>query len=64
MQRLLDSNPPKEAYLSVGHVISKYCQDHDCEDKDVKAISEKFNSKLGTCKPKNRNDEDTVSIFK
>lgn len=46
--------------MSVGHVVGKYCEDHDCEEKDVKATAEKFNKKLGNCKAATRSDEDMV----
>ncbi|XP_058823789.1 apolipophorins [Topomyia yanbarensis] len=57
---LLDGNPPREAYLSVGSLVNKYCQQHGCESADVKEISEKFAVKLGKCQPKNRVEEDIV----
>lgn len=57
---LLDGNPPREAYLSVGTLVSKYCQKFGCETADVKEISDKFAVKLGKCQPANRKEEDTV----
>lgn len=65
--KLLDGNTvPKEAYLSIGHIVNKYCYAHDCEANDVKAISEKFVARLGDCKPSaSRADEDmTVAVLK
>lgn len=57
---LLDGNPPREAYLSVGSLVKKYCQKFGCESADVKEISDKFAAKLGKCQPTSRQEEDTV----
>lgn len=62
---LLDGNPPREAYLSVGSLVNKYCQKYGCESADVKEISDKFAVKLGKCQPANRKEEDVVvSVLK
>lgn len=60
IQKLLDGNPPREAYLSVGNLINKFCRDHGCESNEIKSISEKFVNKLGDCKADNRKKENTV----
>lgn len=57
---LLEGNPSREAYLSVGSLVNKYCQKFGCESADVKEISDKFAVKLGKCQPANRQEEDTV----
>lgn len=57
---LLEGNPPREAYLSVGSLVQKYCQKYGCESADVKEISDKFIAKIGKCQPANRRDEDIV----
>ncbi|XP_052868162.1 apolipophorins [Anopheles cruzii] len=60
VNKLLDGNPPREAYLSVGSLVSKYCQKHGCQSADVKEISNKFGTKLGKCQSSTRADEDTI----
>ncbi|XP_055601497.1 apolipophorins [Uranotaenia lowii] len=57
---LLDGNPSREAYLSVGSLVNTYCQKFGCESADVKEISDKFGVKLGKCQPATRNEEDIV----
>lgn len=57
---LLEGSPSREAYLSVGSLVNKYCQKFGCESADVKEISDKFAVKLGKCQPANRQEEDTV----
>ncbi|XP_055539565.1 apolipophorins [Wyeomyia smithii] len=56
----LDGNPPREAYLSVGSLVHKYCQKFGCASADVKDISDKFAVKLGKCNPTSRAEEDTI----
>lgn len=60
INKLLDGSPPNEAYLSVGSLVNKYCRKYSCESSDVKSISDKFVTKLGNCKPQNKNEEDTI----
>lgn len=44
----------KEAYLSVGHLIAKYCLDHTCTSaagsSNIKPVMEKMTAKIGECK--------------
>ncbi|XP_040158471.1 apolipophorins [Anopheles arabiensis] len=60
VNKLLDGNPPREAYLSVGSLVSKYCQKHGCQSSDVKEISNKFGAKLGKCQSTSRAQEDVI----
>uniref|UniRef100_A0A182MAM9 Vitellogenin domain-containing protein n=1 Tax=Anopheles culicifacies TaxID=139723 RepID=A0A182MAM9_9DIPT len=60
VNKLLDGNPPREAYLSVGSLVSKYCQKHGCQSADVKEISNKFGAKLGKCQSTSRAQEDVI----
>ncbi|XP_053670702.1 apolipophorins [Anopheles nili] len=60
VNKLLDGNPPREAYLSVGSLVSKYCQKHGCQSADVKEISNKFAAKLGKCQATTRAQEDVI----
>ncbi|XP_053660311.1 apolipophorins [Anopheles marshallii] len=60
VNKLLDGNPPREAYLSVGSLVSKYCQKHGCQSADVKEISNKFSAKLGKCQSTSRAQEDVI----
>ncbi|XP_058128999.1 apolipophorins [Anopheles ziemanni] len=65
VNKLLEGNPPREAYLSVGSLVSKYCQKHGCQSADVKEISNKFASKLGKCQAGTRSQEDVlVAVLK
>ncbi|XP_008560242.1 apolipophorins [Microplitis demolitor] len=53
---------PRIAYLGIGRVIGKYCQEHDCENADeVKAALAKIATKLSNPKPDNR-DQETIII--
>uniref|UniRef100_A0A182QBN2 Vitellogenin domain-containing protein n=1 Tax=Anopheles farauti TaxID=69004 RepID=A0A182QBN2_9DIPT len=60
VSKLLDGNPPREAYLSVGSLVSKYCQKHGCQSADVRDISNKFGAKLGKCQSSTRAQEDVI----
>uniref|UniRef100_A0AAG5D4D0 Vitellogenin domain-containing protein n=1 Tax=Anopheles atroparvus TaxID=41427 RepID=A0AAG5D4D0_ANOAO len=65
VNKLLEGNPPREAYLSVGSLVSKYCQKHGCQSADVKEISNKFGAKLGKCQASTRAQEDVlVAVLK
>lgn len=48
-QKLLDANPPAEAYLAVGHLLHRHCHTEpaDCSSDAVRAIQAKFTAKLG-----------------
>lgn len=57
---MIDSNPPKEAYLSVGNLLNKFCIKHGCEPSELKGILDKFFAKLNDCKNMDRKFEDTI----
>lgn len=64
--KLFGDNLPKEAYLSIGNVVNKYCRDRGCEAGDIKAIADKFISKIPKdCATTNKKEEEQlVSVLK
>jgi hypothetical protein len=66
LAKLFSENLPKEAYLSIGSVVNKYCRERGCEAGDVKVIADKFISKIPKdCKTTNKKDEETlVAVLK
>lgn len=73
-QKLLDTNLPKEAYLSIGSLIRKYCQKHTCQRGSLKELYSKLLSKLKSCKDtdskvakrevKRSQEDQTVAVLK
>lgn len=66
-QKLLDGSPPREAYLSVGNLVNKFCRTHGCESNEIKSITDKFVTKLGDCKNDNKNrkkENQIIAIIK
>lgn len=65
-QSILDRpNIPKEVYLGVGALAGAYCKDHNChtsKSEGIVALSKKLAAKLQNCKPKNKVEEDYVSL--
>lgn len=66
LSKLFTESLPKEAYLSIGSVINKYCRDRGCEPNEIKPIADKFIAKIPkNCKAANRKDEDQlVAVLK
>ncbi|CRL08258.1 CLUMA_CG020838, isoform A [Clunio marinus] len=66
LAKLFNENLPKEAYLSVGNVINKFCRERGCEDRDVKIIADKFIAKIPKdCKASNKKEEEhLVAVLK
>lgn len=66
LSKLFTENLPKEAFLSIGSVVNKFCRDRGCEAGDVKIIADKFISKLPRdCKTSNKTEEEQlVSVLK
>lgn len=66
LSKLFSENLPKEAYLSIGSVVNKYCRDRGCEAGDIKIIADKFIAKIPKdCKTANKNDEEQlVAVLK
>lgn len=64
--KLFSENLPKEAYLSIGSVVSKYCRERGCEATDIKPIADKFITKIPKdCVTKTRKDEEQlVAVLK
>ncbi|KAH8384937.1 hypothetical protein KR200_008808, partial [Drosophila serrata] len=62
----LSPSAPKELYLSVGSLISKFCSKNNCENvPEIEAIVKKFSDGLKHCKPNTKKDEErTVYILK
>jgi hypothetical protein len=66
LAKLFKDPLPKEAYLSIGNVVSKYCRDRGCDANEVKPIADKFIAKIPKdCVTKNRKDEEhLVAVLK
>jgi hypothetical protein len=66
LSKLFTENLPKEAYLSIGSVVNKFCRDRGCEAGDVKIIADKFIAKIPqNCKTTNKKEEEQlVSVLK
>lgn len=66
LTKLFNDNLPKEAYLSIGSVVNKYCRDRGCDINDVKPIADKFIAKIPKdCKTANKKEEETlVAVLK
>lgn len=66
LAKLFTENLPKEAYLSIGSVINKYCRDRGCEASEIKPIADKFISKIPkNCKAADKKEEEQlVSVLK
>lgn len=66
LSKLFNENLPKEAYLSIGSVVNKYCRDRGCEAGDVKVIADKFVAKIPKdCKTNNKKEEEQlVAVLK
>lgn len=66
LAKLFKDNLPKEAYLSIGSIVSKYCRDRGCDANEVKVIADKFVAKIPKdCTTKNRKEEEhLVSVLK
>lgn len=57
---------PKEMYLGVGALAGTFCREHRChhtKNDGITAISQKLISKLQNCRPKNKVEEDNVSVI-
>ncbi|XP_011193604.1 apolipophorins isoform X1 [Zeugodacus cucurbitae] len=57
---LLTPNASKHVYLSIGTLVSKYCQSNGCEQADLDVITKKFVDNLKHCKANTRKDEDRI----
>lgn len=66
LAKLFSENLPKEAYLSIGSVVNKYCRDRGCDAGDVKVIADKFIAKIpNNCQTANKKDEEQlVAVLK
>lgn len=66
LTKLFKDNLPKEAYLSIGSIVSKYCRERGCDNQEVKPIADRFVAKIPKdCITKNRKDEEhLVSVLK
>lgn len=66
LTRLFNDNLPKEAYLSIGSVVNKFCRDRGCDASDIKGIADRFIAKIPKdCKTNNKNEEETlVAVLK
>jgi hypothetical protein len=66
LTNLFKDNLPKEAYLSIGSIVSKYCRERGCDNVDIKPIADKFVAKIPKdCVTKDRKSEEhLVSVLK
>lgn len=46
IQKLMDANPSYEAYLVMGSLIHKYCEQFECKPATLKTIMDKFSAGL------------------
>lgn len=61
LQKLLDKDNVKEAYLSIGNLIKKYTQQEGSDaDADLVNLFDKLAEKLGSCKNEKRHQEDAI----
>ncbi|ALC48137.1 Rfabg, partial [Drosophila busckii] len=54
----LSAVAPKELYLVVGSLVTKYCARHGCHPSDVDGISKKYADSLKHCKPNTKKEEE------
>lgn len=66
LSKLFTDNLPKEAYLSIGSVVNKFCRDRGCDAGDIKVIADKFIANIPKdCKTANKKDEEhLVAVLK
>ncbi|XP_069968587.1 apolipophorins-like isoform X2 [Bactrocera oleae] len=57
---LLTPTASKHVYLSIGSLVSKYCQSKACVQGDLDVITKKFVDNLKHCKANTRKDEDRI----
>lgn len=63
-QNLIDLNPPKEGYLSIGKLVRKYCEKNSWKPAEIKAVVEKLAGRLGTFKDKRRQEDLNIAALK
>lgn len=51
---------PKEIYLVLGNLVSKYCARNVCQGSEIDHISKKFIDELKHCKPETRQKEERI----
>ncbi|XP_017051342.1 LOW QUALITY PROTEIN: apolipophorins [Drosophila ficusphila] len=56
----LSPSAPKELYLSVGSLVSKFCAGKNCQGPEFEAISKKFSDGLKHCKPNTKKEEERI----
>lgn len=57
---IVTTNSPREVYLAVGHIVSKYCAHHICEQGEIDLITKKFIEALKHCKVHTKKDEERI----
>jgi len=58
---LLTPTAPKEAFLAVGGLVGKFCQQNSCENTDVvEVISKRFVDSLKRCRANTKKDEERI----
>lgn len=58
LQGLIDLNPQKECYLSIGTLVNKYCEKNAWKPNDIKPVVEKLAARLDSFLGKGRRKED------
>lgn len=62
---MIDLNPPREGYLSIGNLVSKYCENNDWKPNEIKPVLEKLANRLGKFKGGKRKQEDlNIAVLK
>lgn len=62
---MIDTNPPKEGYLSIGNLVSKFCESNDWKPSDIKPVLDKLVGRLGTFKFAKKKQEDlNIAVLK
>ncbi|CAG9770462.1 unnamed protein product [Ceutorhynchus assimilis] len=64
--RLLDTPKlPREAYLGIGNLAGRFCQQHDCENNaEIKALTNKLLSKIGAKLADKDQENDAIFALK
>lgn len=61
-QSQLTNSAPKESYLAVGHLVSRFCSNKPslCEGSSLSHVTKKFTESLKKCRAQTKADEDKI----
>jgi hypothetical protein len=59
-QDLISREMPKEIYLMISRLVSKFCKSHDCGENFMKPITAKFEENLKNCKAFKKKEEEHI----